>query len=77
MTCESAGPTIDVKMLQATGDRGAPWLRWMLLGCLGWIALMLTVGSPIGLLATPAAGPILGWLVGGALYLVSGILTRR
>ena len=49
----------------------------MLLGCLGWIVLMLTVGSTIGLLATPAAGPILGWLLGGVQYLVVGVLTRR
>jgi hypothetical protein len=29
----------------------------------GWIVLMLATGSTIGLLATPAAGPILGWLL--------------
>ncbi len=62
---------------QTRSNRGVPWLRWMLLGCLGWIVLMLTVGSTIGLLATPAAGPILGWLLGGAQYLVVGVLTRR
>ena len=62
---------------QTTSDRGVPWLRWMALGCIGWIVLMLTVGSPIGLLATPAAGPILGWLLGGVQYLVVGIVTRR
>jgi len=61
----------------ASSNREIPWLRWMLLGCLGWIVLMLTVGSPIGLLATPAAGPILGWLLGGIQYLVVGILIRR
>lgn len=49
----------------------------MLLGCLGWIVLMIAVGTPIGLLFTPAAGPILGWLIGGAAYLVLGVLTRR
>jgi len=52
-------------------------MRWMVLGCIAWIVLMLTVGSPIGLLFTPAAGPILGWLAGGAAYLLLGILTRR
>jgi hypothetical protein len=62
---------------QASSNREIPWLRWVLLGCLGWIVLMLTVGSTIGLLATPAAGPILGWLLGGFQYLVVGIVTRR
>jgi hypothetical protein len=61
----------------ARDKRDVPWLRWMLLGCVGWVILMLTVGSTIGLLVTPAAGPILGWVVGGALYLVVGLLTRR
>jgi hypothetical protein len=61
----------------ASEQGGAPWLRWALFGCVGWIVLMLTVGSPIGILATPAAGPILGWLVGGAIYLAGGALTRR
>jgi hypothetical protein len=64
-------------MFSMRRDGGAPWLRWMLLGCIGWIVLMLTVGSPIGLLVTPAAGPLLGWLVGGAVYLVIGVVTRR
>ncbi|HET6569868.1 MAG TPA: hypothetical protein VFG58_00055 [Solirubrobacterales bacterium] len=64
-------------MSQASSNREIPWLRWMLLGCIGWIALMLTVGSTIGLLATPAAGPILGWLLGGLQYLLVGVLTRR
>ncbi|HEX6229423.1 MAG TPA: hypothetical protein VFZ41_08205 [Solirubrobacterales bacterium] len=57
--------------------RGFPWLRWTLIGCAGWIVLMLAAGTPIGLLATPAAGPIGGWLVGGILYLVTGAATRR
>lgn len=64
-------------MSKAKSDRSIPWLRWMALGCIGWVALMLTVGSPIGLLFTPAAGPILGWLLGGLVYLLVGILTRR
>jgi hypothetical protein len=58
-------------------DSRAPWVRWMLLGCLAWIVLMVAIGTPIGLLFTPAAGPILGWLGGGVAYLVVGLLTRR
>jgi hypothetical protein len=60
----------------ATG-RGFPWLLWTLIGCAGWIVLMVSLGTPIGLLATPAAGPIAGWLMGGIVYLVSGLVTRR
>jgi hypothetical protein len=36
----------------------------MLVGCAAWVLLMLEIGAPIGLLVTPAAGPILGWLLG-------------
>jgi hypothetical protein len=61
----------------ASDKTRAPWLRWMLLGCLGWIVLMVAVGTPIGILITPAAGPLLGWLVGGIAYLIVGLLTGR
>lgn len=54
-----------------------PWLRWMVLGSVAWVVLMVSLGNLIGLIFTPAAGPILGWLVGGAAYLVIGVLTRR
>lgn len=64
-------------MYRQSSDKGVPWARWMLLGCLGWIILMIAVGTPIGLIFTPAAGPILGWLAGGAVYLLLGLLTRR
>jgi hypothetical protein len=64
-------------MTAAERTRRAPWMRWMLLGCLGWIVLMVAVGTPIGILITPAAGPLLGWLVGGVTYLIIGLLTRR
>jgi hypothetical protein len=57
--------------------RGFPWLRWTLIGCAGWIVLMLVIGTPAGIIATPAAGPISGWLVGGLVFLISGAATRR
>jgi hypothetical protein len=63
-------------MAQGT-SRGFPWLRWTLIGCAGWIVLMLALGTPVGVIATPAAGPISGWLVGGVVYLVTGVATRR
>jgi hypothetical protein len=56
---------------------GFPWLRWLAIGCVGWVILMLATGTPIGILLTPALGPISGWLVGGALYLIVGVITRR
>ena len=52
-------------------------MRWLLLGCVGWVVLMLVIGTPIGILLTPALGPITGWLVGGILYLIVGVVTRR
>jgi hypothetical protein len=58
-------------------SREFPWLRWTLIGCAGWIVLMIALGTPIGIIATPAAGPIGGWLVGGTASLISGVITRR
>ena len=61
----------------AFAERGFPWKRWLLIGCAGWVVLMLAVGTPIGILLTPALGPITGWLVGGVIYLAVGLITRR
>jgi uncharacterized membrane protein YeaQ/YmgE (transglycosylase-associated protein family) len=61
----------------ASEDQSFPWKRWLLIGCAGWIALMILNGTPIGILVTPAFGPIVGWLVGGLIYLTVGIVTRR
>ncbi len=61
----------------ASEDQGFPWKRWLLVGCLGWVALMIVNGTPIGILLTPALGPTLGWLLGGIVYLAIGIATRR
>lgn len=59
-------------------DRGDfAWGRWTLIGCAAWVVLMLSIGEPIGLIATPVGGPIGGWLVGGIVYLVTGALTGR
>lgn len=52
-------------------------MRWTLIGCAGWIVLMIALGTPAGIIATPAAGPISGWLVGGLVFLVTGAATRR
>jgi hypothetical protein len=43
----------------------------------GWIILMIAIGAPVGIIATPAAGPISGWLVGGVVFLIGGVFTRR
>jgi hypothetical protein len=58
-------------------SRGFPWLRWTLIGCVGWIVLMIAIGAPAGIIATPAAGPILGWLLGGIVFLITGAAGRR
>jgi hypothetical protein len=60
-----------------SGSSDFPWLLWTLIGCAGWVVLMVAIGEPIGLLATPVGGPIGGWLVGGAIYLLAGAVTRR
>jgi hypothetical protein len=61
----------------ASDKGGFRWKLWLLIGCVGWVVLMLAIGTPIGILMTPAFGPIAGWLVGGILYLLAGIVTRR
>jgi hypothetical protein len=56
---------------------GFPWKLWLLIGCVGWVVLMVAIGTPIGILMTPAFGPICGWLVGGVVYQVAGVVTGR
>jgi hypothetical protein len=63
--------------MSAAARRDFPWVRWLLIGCVGWVILMLLVGAPIGILLTPAFGPIVGWLAGGIVYLAVGLATRR
>ncbi|HEY7256570.1 MAG TPA: hypothetical protein VH476_07785 [Solirubrobacterales bacterium] len=58
-------------------SKGFSWLRWTVIGCAGWIVLMIALGAPAGIIATPAAGPIFGWLTGGAIFLITGAVTRR
>jgi nitrogen fixation protein FixH len=53
------------------------WGRWALVGCVLWIALVIAVGVPAAVLATPALGPITGWLVGGVVHLAAGAVPRR
>lgn len=60
-----------------TDQDGFPWKAWLLIGCVGWVVLMVAIGTPIGILVTPAFGPICGWLVGGVVYQLAGLLTGR
>lgn len=60
----------------ATPKRDFRWGRWALAGCAGWIALMVVIGAPEAILATPALGPITGWLVGGAFHRAAGFVSR-
>jgi hypothetical protein len=48
-------------------------LRSALIGCVAWVAIaLLTGGSAVALILTPVIGPLGGWLLGGALYLIWG-----
>ena len=54
------------------------WLGWTLIGCAAWLIFVVaTGGSTIALILTPVAGPIGGWLVGGFLFLLVGLIGRR
>jgi hypothetical protein len=77
MNCRRVGRTLGFMATAATRTSGFPWKRWLLIGCAGWVVLMLLTGTPIGILLTPALGPICGWLAGGFVYLLVGLLTRR
>ncbi len=52
------------------------WGRWALIGCALWIVLVFAIGVPAAVLATPALGPITGWLVGGVAHLAAGAVPR-
>jgi hypothetical protein len=62
----------------ADPGRGFHWLRWTAIGCAAWIAFMILTGASFtAIFLMPVAGPIGGWLVGGTLYLLGGLLGRR
>lgn len=49
---------------------GFSWRNWALLGCVGWIAVSIAAGAPLGILLTPVMGPLMGWVAGGFLAVV-------
>jgi hypothetical protein len=53
------------------GERGFAWGRWALIGCIGWVALVIAAGVPMAILVTPVVGPLLGWIGAGFLAIVS------
>ncbi len=61
-------------MGEETGGSSINWLRWTGVGCLLWVAFVILTGaSTIALILTPVIGPISGWLLGGAIYLLGGL----
>ncbi len=57
---------------------GFHWRRWTAIGCLAWIALMALSGAPFtAIFLTPVVGPLGGWLIGGTLFLVGGVVRNR
>ena len=52
--------------------RATAWGWWALTGCFIWIFAMLMIDWPIGLLLTPAGGPLCGWALGGVFALLFG-----
>jgi hypothetical protein len=46
------------------------WGRWALIGAIGWLVAMIALGTPVLGFLAPVAGVILGWVVGGIVYLV-------
>jgi len=53
------------------------WKGWAVFGCIGWIALVIAAGVPLGILLTPIFGPIMGWMAGGMLALVGSEARRQ
>lgn len=58
------------KRRKAKREGGFSWRNWALLGCVGWIALSIVAGVPLGILMTPVMGPLMGWIAGGFLAVV-------
>lgn len=56
---------------------GFSWKGWAIVGCIGWVALVIAAGAPLGILLTPVFGPIMGWMAGGMLALVSSEARRQ
>lgn len=58
--------------------RGFHWLRWTVIGCVAWLVVMAVTGASFAaIFLMPVVGPLGGWLVGGALYLVTGLGRAR
>ena len=59
-------------------QRGFNWLRWTAIGCTAWLVIMIATGAPFAaIFLIPVIGPLGGWLVGGAFYLLAGAMGRR
>ena len=57
---------------------GFHWLRWTLIGCAAWLVFMAVAGASFAaIFLMPVIGPLGGWLVGGALYLLAGLGRAR
>jgi Na+/proline symporter len=54
--------------------RRFPWGLWALVGVIAWVAAMALLGTPIFIFLAPAAGVVLGWIVGGIVFLALGAL---
>jgi hypothetical protein len=51
-------------------EKRFPWGLWALIGAVAWLVAMVALGTPILAILAPVAGVLLGWLVGGIVYLV-------
>jgi hypothetical protein len=58
----------------AQHEKRFPWGLCALLGAIAWVAAVVALGKPILVFLAPAAGVILGWIVGGLVFLLLGAL---
>ena len=56
-------------------ERKFPWGVWALVGAVAWAVAMVSLGPPIFAILAPVCGVIVGWAVGGVIYLVATSLT--
>ena len=60
-------------------ERSFNWLHWTVIGCVAWLVFVVATGSSaIGIISdSRRPGPIGGWLIGGLLFLLAGLIGRR
>jgi hypothetical protein len=67
-----SAPSPKTKRTRRSG--GFAWKGWALAGVVAWIVVCIAAGAPLGIILTPVAGPMMGWICGGFLAIISSFM---